>query len=236
MKATGFMKRLTILPVLAILAGCTSGPEKLGMVGGNPFDQPPPQSPASRVNYPPGDPALAQRLSGVGQQLLQANKDLGIRPGFATIGSAEPEIFHQGQHMVWVTEGLIRRCPTDNLLAGVLSVELGKMIAERERLKTPDLRQPQYKPPIQVPIGNAGGFRDADLVGRVELAKFEKVHPKTPPAVRLDPVKLGQAYFERAGYAAEDFEHIRPLLDEADRHCVMEKQFKGQPQINSWTP
>src|SRR5262249_13190941 len=115
-----------------LLAGCVPGEQGKFLVS-SPFGQPPEVqqyralSPAASAE---GEQA-AKRVLAVGQQVVRANPETGLRPLFATIGGAEqPEIFHRGQTEVLVTEGLVKQCVSDGQLAAVLCRELGKMVAE----------------------------------------------------------------------------------------------------------
>jgi len=224
-----------------LVAGCQSLFEepRLATVSGNPFGAPS-QTRAAKVSYQPADEALSIRVDAVGRRLLQANPESGLNPRttfFATIGNAaRPEVFHMGSGVVYVTDSLVRRCPTDAELAAVLSLELGKMVARREAAATPEMRNPDRLPPIQTPIGNAGQFTNPDLVSHVELAKYEKERPRKQKDVpRPHPESLARGYLEKAGFLAADLETVQPLLQEAQNHATLERQFKGIVSADSWT-
>src|SRR5262249_14272556 len=93
---------------------------------------------AASVKAPPGGRSACLAVNKVSKQLLDANKSLGIQPLFSTIGAPDPEIFHQGTGAVYITESLVRQCKTEGQLAAILSMELGKMISEREALVNPE--------------------------------------------------------------------------------------------------
>lgn len=64
-------------------------------------------------------------MDEVGRDLI-AGTPLGIPEiSFQTIGSAEPEMFHPDPHTVYVTEGLVNLCKTDDELAAVLCTRSG---------------------------------------------------------------------------------------------------------------
>src|SRR5262245_17457014 len=129
---------------------------KIATVSSNPFGLQA-ENRAAKISYQPADEALATRVDSVGRKLIAANPQIGLKSTlFATIGkAAQPEIFHVGPNMVYVTEGLVKRCPTDAELAGVLALELGKIVADREVAASPEMRNPERLAPIQVPIGNS---------------------------------------------------------------------------------
>jgi hypothetical protein len=234
-------KRLLLLAAL-LLPGCQHLLEepKLATVSSNPFAVPA-ESKVARVNYQPADEKTSMRVDAVGRKLLQDNPHSGLNPKatfFATIGNApQPEVFHVGTHMVYVTDGLVRRCNSDAELAAVLALELGKIVAQREAAATPAMRSPERLPPIQVPIGNAGQFTNPDLVHQVELAKYEKVRPRGPKSLpRPDPEALARDYLEKAGFLPADLDAVQPLLHAAQNHVTYERQFKGILTPGAWTP
>lgn len=193
---------------------------------------------SAKVNYQPADEAMATRVDAVARKLLADNPQIGLRATlFATIGNApQPEIFHTGPHMVYVTDGLVRRCASDAELAAALAVELSKIVAEREAGASPDMRSPDRLPPIQVPVGNAGQITNPDLVHEVELAKFEKERPRTRrPLPRPDPQQLARGYLEKAGFQSADLDAAQPLLRAAQNNITLERQFKGIA-AGAWTP
>ena len=102
---------------------------KLATVSSNPFGLQA-ETRAAKVNFQPADEALAVRVDSVGSKLVAANPQIGLRvTRFATIGKApQSEVFHVGANMVFVTEGLAKRCSTEAELAAVLALELGKIV------------------------------------------------------------------------------------------------------------
>jgi hypothetical protein len=234
-------QRLALL-VAALLPGCQHLREepKLATVSGNPFALPS-ESKVARANYQPADEKLSMRVDAVGRKLLQDNPHSGLNPKatyFATIGNApQPEVFHVGTHIVYVTDGLVRRCSSDGELAAVLALQLGKMVAQREAAATPAMRNPDRLPPIQVPIGNAAQFTNPDLVHQAELARYEEEKPRGQKGLpRPDPEALARDYLEKAGFLAADLDAVQPLLHAAQSNVTLERQFKGILTPGAWTP
>src|SRR5262245_19261694 len=114
-----------VLGVLALVSGCLPldpfKPSEVEMpvVGPNPFGTPAAQTMSVSAFTPCGDHELALRVDYVGRKVQAANKDTGFAPKFATIGVATPEMFHQGNHVVYVTEGLVKGCKTEAELAAL---------------------------------------------------------------------------------------------------------------------
>jgi hypothetical protein len=228
--------------VLALLlaGGCVPlqqllDPDSVGpataVVPSNPFGDPAPAAPATQASYTPPtqDTGVAMRVDRVGHKILAANPQAGLQPVFATYGTSKPEIFHQGTKSLHITDALVNQCKTDGQLAAVLSLELARMVAERQALNFPKANVPEQRPPIDVPIGNAGqvGGGAVDQARLVELARYDKRRRDAAKAAApLDPEALAVTYLESAGYARGDLEAVRPLLRAAAGNYVLEKQLK----------
>jgi hypothetical protein len=148
-------------------------------------------------------------------------------------------VFHRGTDALFITDGLSKKCTTEGQLAAVLAYELGRMVAEREALATPDTRQPERPPPMESRVGgDAGGpFGPPDGTRLAELARHEKEHPrrKAAPPPPPDPLVLARGYLERAGYTAKDLEEVAPLLREARKNVDLERQLiNGTPPSRPW--
>lgn len=207
------------------------------LVSNNPFGmQATPQAPA-RTNFPAGSEQISLKVDEVGKKVVAANPQLGMRPLFGTIGAPKPEIFHLDTRMVYVTEGLVKQCKNEAELAAVLSFELGRMVAEREAKAGAGARNPDRLPPIQVQVGNAGRMSGEDGIAQVELAKFEKVHPRKGGSLPVPDAKvLARTYLEKAGFLRTDLDNVGPLLAEAERNMDFERQFKGSLPQSKWAP
>jgi hypothetical protein len=222
------------LPIHAVLDPDAETPSTL--VPTSPFGNPPaPPQTAVKAAFAPASRDLALRVDRVGKDVLAANPQIGLRPLFATIGAPKEEVFHQGTGTIWVTEGLVKLCQGDGQLAALLCVELGKMVSEREALASPQMRNPEHRPPMDMPIGNAGQFSAPDLTRMAELAPYDRERQRA--AKRLpppDPNVLARGYLEKAGFAKTELEAVAPLLGAAERNCALEKQINGAA-VPAWT-
>jgi len=235
------MKRYAFLAGILAVCGCfpplldTDKPTSL--VHNNPFGAEPPPAASTRASYAPAGEETARRVDKVGKDLIEANKQIPVRPLFGTIGVQEIEVFHVGMNMVYVTEGLVKQCKTNAELAAVLSAELAKMVAEREAHLSPELRNPDRMPPIRLPQGNNVGS-DGNMTAMAELAKFEASNRRTSaqaPA-RIDPMKLASGYLEKAGFQTTDLEAVGPILQAAEKNVALERHFKGAAPQSPWAP
>ena len=237
------MPRIRIVAVTLLLAltGCTAmgslfEEEKTTELAWNdPSADAPPV--VRKANFAPASQEVAWRVDQVGRTLAGENSQYGLRPLFATIGSPQPEVFHAGAQLVYVTEGLVRQCKTDAELAAVLAAEMGKMVAEREARVGKDLRDPDRLPPVQLPIGTNGFGNDAaDPTNFIEAARFEKKYPRNRRLARPDPQAVARSLLEQGGYKATDLDTVEPILQAAHRNCTLEQQFKGVPKQADWKP
>jgi hypothetical protein len=236
------MARFVVLLVVLTVGGCFplqwEGDKTTALVPGNPFGVEAPPAAPTRASYAPASKEVALRVDKIGKELLEANKQIPLRPLFGTIGVEQVEIFHVDPSLIYVTEGLVKQCPTNPALAAVLAAELGKMVAEREARTSPEVRNPEKLPPISLPVGNNVQGRESDFTAVAELGRFERANPKMPPRSlpRPDPMRLARGYLEKAGYQGTDLDAASPVLDAADKNVALERHFKGAMPQSPWTP
>src|SRR5262249_30428410 len=109
-----------VLGVLALVGGCgpldgfkaSDGGEMPG-VGPSPFGAAGVQTASFSTFTPSGDHEVALHVDCVARKVKAANKDTGLDPKFAIVGVQAPELFHQGTHVVYVTEGLVKSCKSE---------------------------------------------------------------------------------------------------------------------------
>src|SRR5262245_26600377 len=103
--------------------------------------------PTAMPSVAPASTDAAARVDTMGRRILAANPAIGAKPLFTTIGAPQSEVFHRGMSDIVVTEGLVRQC-NDDQLAAVLSLELAKMVREREAAAPAQVRTRDPLPPI----------------------------------------------------------------------------------------
>jgi hypothetical protein len=223
------------LLVVSVLLACGCVPldvfqhDETAMVTPSQFNTAAPLPPPTyTVKSSPSSPEAAITVDRVGQQILTANKQLGIRPMFVTIGAGDPEIFHQRTGAVFITESLVRQCKNEGQLAALLSLEIGKMISERETLINPQWRDPPKPLPIAVTTGNAAQYTGMDQLYDAEVAKLDADRRRpTKKFVPPDPQVLAARYLQAAGFDSQELTATAPLVEAADKNYVMEKQING---------
>src|SRR5215475_1441414 len=107
---------VALLAAVALVGGCVPtdflnlDPPATGAaaVPSSPFTTMSPITPQGNpaAKAPSAQPELAIAVDRVGQQLVAANKSLGIKPLFLTVQAPQPEIFHRDTGAVFVTDSL----------------------------------------------------------------------------------------------------------------------------------
>lgn len=237
------MMRSLPAALLLLTCGCVpldvfQTPGETAMVPSSPLTTPT-QAPAATKSFKasPSSPETALLVDRIGNQLLRANKQLNIKPAFLTISAPKPEMFHQGTGIIYITDSLVRQCKTETQLAALLSVELGRMISEREAQANPELSEQPKRLPLTVQIGNAAQFSGTEQLYAAEVAKLDADRRQplkkfVPPS----PEVLARKYLEAAGVDLQELATVAPLLQEADRNYVLEKQFKAATDTTTWAP
>jgi len=215
------------LPLVLAAPGCFGG-EKNALVSPSPFGPTTPATPAPAfAAHAPATEEAGRRVAVLGQKIVNANRQTGLRPAFTTVGAPQPEVFHRDTAQVVITEGLVRQCRTEEQLAAVLCLELGKMVSEREALAPANVRVPDGGPPPEVPVGTdaRGTFGPADGTRYLELAHADRDRRRAAqPQPAPDPAVLARAYLKRAGYPEASLREVGPLLRQAEEHATLEKQ------------
>ncbi len=179
------------------------------------------------------------RVYTVGQRLLSSNPDLPRHMVFRAAGQPTPEIFHQGNNSIVVTQKLVEMCKTDAELSAVLAMELGKMTAERMVLAPMDA-EPDIRKPIDPGLigrDSSGVANTPDPFRLQETAIYEEDQRKQFAASRLpDPNHLARLYLRRAGYSPADLDRVKPILRAADGHSDLERQMTSAPKSSPFNP
>jgi predicted Zn-dependent protease len=227
---------LILVPILA-LVGCLADDKKLPSVSSSPFSKLGRTQTASFKQAPPATQEVALRVDRVGQKLVAANARLKQQKvAFLTMGVSQLEIFHQGQDdsaAVYITEGLVKQCKTDDELAAVLSQELGKLMSEQLAQAQPMRNREQPPPQLTPRIGNdlGGTFGPADGTDQMILARYEKDHKQSRPALIAPPPPetLARGYLQSAGYDIKALATVAPLLRQADKENSLEQSMTAKP-------
>ena len=85
-------------------------------------DREPPKGPIASTKS-------ATRVHAIGAKLVSSNpNEFARQPVFFTAGIQEPMLFSQKDGQIVISEGLVNRCASDDELAALLCVELGKLL------------------------------------------------------------------------------------------------------------
>jgi hypothetical protein len=203
-------RRIAGLVVIALgFAGCTGN----GLSFRDAFERDKGPDPSK---LPPGSSRAATRVVAVGSEVVAQNKSaFGVDPVFFTMGVPEVEISHNKSGVVFLSEGLVERCPTDTELAAVICHELGKLAAEH----TPTRGNDADLSPPRIGRDPVGGTYEPDMTRLAEEAKFNRRAPgasRSDRDARPDGRVLGETIFVKTGRKAEDYAKLDQLIKQAE--------------------
>jgi hypothetical protein len=185
------------------------------------FDRPI-EPPGKKIKMPesPEIPAktyqIGQRVDELGQNILTLNTFPGINPLFHTVGVKELVLFHRGTGELFISEGLVEKCKTDEELAAVLCHEMGRMKAEKQAA-------------LRVGL---------DRVGIREVGSTD--NPAKPlasadPAIEVgDPDGLARQLMTGAGFDPTTLERVAPLVRDASKNFALRTQMAGSAPAPQW--
>jgi hypothetical protein len=193
-----------------------------------------------RFDFTPASQAANMRVDEAGRKLLAANPQAVLKARFTVIGAAEAEIFHIDQ-VVYITEGLVQRCPGESELTAVLASELGKIVAQREAGVAGAARAVVPPPPEPMPVGSMGASFAADPGYYFAMAKYEQEHPRkarnkaVPPP---DPHAVARVLLANASLLESNLDAVAAILHDAEQHQTLRCQFEGvtAPDGTAWRP
>ncbi len=238
------MNRLAAFAVgaaLVLTLGCKNGDDgsarkALGL-------NPPPMDRTSRpiskelAKLPDANKEVAARVDNMSQTLIARNTFAGFDPGLkvAVIGVKESVLFHVGDFLVVISEGLVEKCDSDGQLAALLCTELGQMAAEQRAAKA-RRGDKEPMPPLN-PGGDAlqPGGSPTDAGRQAELAYHEKKYPKsTARPEPVDPVAVARDLLKGANFSPAELDCVEPLLKLSPRSDQLRKQFGGSSPPPEW--
>ena len=177
----------------------------------------------------------AARVDKIGRQLLSGSPFLGVEVAFQTIGQKEPEVFHRDAQGLFISEGLVNKCKSNDQLAAVLASEIGHMVAESRRTERMNLPEPM---PAIAHGTKLDGTTDFDPSRDMELAHFEKT-ARRPAEKKLwassDPKTVARGILKDAGFDPKLFDEVAPILREAGKNQTIAKQFGGRGDSPRWS-
>ena len=225
------MKRWAILPaaLLAGLTGCMEGEFDHATIRNKRIETP---------DVTEASVAVAARVDQVGRSLVGQNPFLGVEPTFHTFGRKDPEVYHPDANGVFVTEGLVARCRTDDELAAVLALELAKMSAEQRaagRLRKPE---PLRSLPDAGTLSAGGIGPDQNQLGTQALfdQNLGRSGDGTKPAPPIGDQRAAAAdILKSAGIDPKALDVVEPLVQDAARHHAIAEQLGGRGLKPRWT-
>jgi hypothetical protein len=216
-------RQLLVAALLIGLAGCLDEEVTNSGIRNKPVELP---------EVPEASVATAARVDQVGRQLLSYSLFLGVEPTFHTYGHKDPEIFHPDLNGVFVTEGLVERCKTDEELAAVLALELATMSAERRAAERLRGSGPMPSVPDAVTVSAGGVASDQNQLGTQALIDRQTSKPKRQPE---DPRAAAADLLKSAGFDPKALKQVAPLVREAARNHAAAEGLTGRPSRPRWS-
>jgi hypothetical protein len=225
------MKRRAILPaaLLVGLAGCFEGDFDHATIRNKRVETP---------EVTEASVAVAARVDQLGRSLVGQNPFLGVEPTFHTFGRQEPEIHHPDANGVFVTEGLVSRCKTDDELAAVLALELAKMSAEQRAAGRLRKSEPLRPLPDSGTLSSGGVGPDQNQLGTQALfdQNLGRSGDAKKPAPPTADVRTAAAdILKSAGIDPKALDAVEPLMKDAARNHALADQFNGRGTKPVWT-
>ena len=171
--------------------------------------------------------ATAERVETLGRQVITQNTFTGIEPIFHLVGVKEPMLFHRGTEELFISDGLVKKCKTDDDLAAVLCSELGRMMGE----KRAGVAVGRDSDPL---LRGVGGKVDTgeDVPGAVATGTESATRPIGKQ--ETDGAKLAQELMRGSGFDPAALERVEPLLKTAERDHPIRKQLAEPAPAPVW--
>jgi hypothetical protein len=193
----------------------------------------------SMPKYPTATVQVAERVENLGVKIVSMTPSIELdttKIFFSTIGIPESALFHRGPEHLFISEGLVNKCKSEEELAAVLCTELGQMVADKRAAKKAGAERDAAIPDVALPGGSqvmTGGGTPADT-GRMAEIGFEQRRPKTPVYDPIDGMKQARILMRNAGYDIALLDQVQPLIKESDRGALVRKQMSGSAPAPKW--
>lgn len=176
------------------------------------WKQPTPRAP----RMSPAALQTAERVESLGRKIMVQNTFPGIDPLFHTVGVSEPMLFHRGSAELFISEGLVARCQTEEELAAVLCSELGQMKAEKQSAQR---------------VG-----RDTEPFPEIGKDAPARVPTPVPPVTdATDPQQAARELMTGAGFDPAALDRVEAMLKDARKNNGLHKQMAGSAAAPVWT-
>ena len=191
-----------------------------------------------KIKTPEVSPASvesAARVDKIGRQVLAGSPFLGADVSFQTINQPEPELFHRDAQGLFISEGLVNKCKSNEQLAAVLASEIGRMVSEMRMTERMRLPEPL---PAEALGNKLDGTTDFDPPRAMELAKFEKEarHPAEKKMwASADAKTIAKGLLKDSGFDPKLLDEVAPLLREAGKNQTIAKQLGGRGDAPRWS-
>ena len=129
---------------------------------------------------------------------------------------------------MFISEGLVKLCKTDDELAAVICSELGQMVAEKKAVRRAGAERDSF-PAESLPSG-------PDDTGRAAEIAYQERRQKSVASAAdpLDAAKQARLLLSTAGFDPALLDRVQPLLKQSDRGAILRKQMSGSAPAPTW--
>lgn len=222
------LRRVVIAMVLGTSCGCV-GPDGKAEL---PWDREArrPKRDNDTANAPIASAKAATRVHAIGASVVAANSnDFPTKPIFFTAGLAEPMLFSKKDGQVVISEGLVNRCTTDEELAAVLAIELGRITA-KEQQESNNRNDNDIPPAPRLTSDIVGSGMAPDMTRMAEegyMNRQSNARRRREP-IKVDPSVHARSIMKKAGYDPAVLETVEPWIKEAEENADKREFMKGR--------
>lgn len=186
------------------------------------------QSPVAGTDVGPATVGMAARLNALGRTLVTASPFAGVSPNFFVMSTSEVAVAHPDAFGVFVSEGMIAKCPTDEDLAAVLALELGAMISERRNLQRLGLADPAA-------AFIAGDDTTASPIQDPTAAVVSTAVPRRDSGPAESPEQIARDLLTAAGYDVAGLVRMAPVVSAARDQVDPTRMIGGPAAEPKWS-
>lgn len=196
---TGRVQRISMTPKEEIALGLNSAPEMARQHGGLHHDE-----------------RLRNKVSQIGQRLVQANPEVNQSPYYFQFHLlADPETvnaFALPGGQVFITYGLLKLLKNEDEVAGVLGHEITHVVG---RHSNEQMARAQLSQGLVGAVVMAGGDDYGQSAGQIAQFVSQLKNTSYGRDDELESDKLGVRFMKRAGYDPEAMIEVMEVLDKA---------------------
>lgn len=182
---------------------------------------------------PPAPPEMSARVHQLGESLLGQNPFVGVSPVFYVVGRRDLEMYHPGPEGLFITQGLVETCQSDEEVSALLAVELGKMSAEARAAKR--MRVAETFRPVGGPGNLTTGNAPDEIQLRAEAIFQEETQKTKKPRGTEDAAAISAELLQSVGIDRKHLDTVRRRLAESPSRTPIADQMTPKSAAPQWS-